>query len=151
MKITLTIEVNDNGITVSPGQVDVVNKENSVTTEVASTSKIKTTDNSIKLDTFDLNSVVIPENMTTIGEDLPKGRAQQIRKTTEYPYNVLDAKQVLKDNNVNLAQLSRAMCNFPSAKLRNIFRYDYRRFTKEEFNVILKAIDNIVKEREINL
>lgn len=140
MKITLTIEVEDNKVTVTPITQEDSNKE---------------------IEQDDKNVIKVPEVVTekkkcdfdTIGETLPKGRyaTSYLPRTEEYPYNVKDAKSLLDEYNINIGELARAMGNFPSVKLRNIFRYDYRRFTKEEFDVILKAINSINKEKEIKL
>lgn len=142
MKITLTIEVDDNKVTVTP--VTEVTKE-----EVKTEEPVAEINEEPKV----LDNITIPENLTTIGERLPKGKnaTSYQPRTEEFPFNVKDAKRILKENKVYISELAKALGNFPAAKLRNIFRYDNRRFTKAEFNVILKAVDNIVKEREINI
>lgn len=126
MKITLTIEVDGDSITVAPNkEVPVVEeKHNDLPDE-------------------------IPQNLESIGEVLPKGATAHLPRprTDEYPFNVGDAKEELKKNHITLASLARCMGNFPAPRLRNIFRYDNRRFTREEYNVILKAIE-IAKENK---
>lgn len=130
MKITLTIEIDD--------------KENRVT--VVPEEEVKP-----QKETPNLDNVVIPEHLESIGERIPKGRNSTMPRprTEDYPYNVADAKEELEKANVNIAELARTMGNFPANKLRNIFRYDNRRFTREEYNVILRAIQEIKKSREI--
>lgn len=124
MKITLTIEVDNNGsVTVQP--------------------------NTVAKD----NQVPVDMNVTNLGEKLPRGwhAADARPRTEEYPFNVADAKLEMDRKNVSIPELAREIGNFPVPKLRNIFRYDTRRFTKEEYNVILKAIDEVVKSKEINI
>lgn len=141
MKIafTVTVDVEGNNIKVDPESIS-----KSVNNTIENASK------SVN-DSVDLSNVNIPEHITTIGERLPKGRYSTLPRprTDEYPYNVADVKKELQDNSVTIGELARVMGNFPVATLRNIFRYDNRRFTKEEYNVILKCIDEIKKSREI--
>ena len=89
----------------------------------------------------------------TIGEALPKGRnaREYLPRTEEFPYNVADAKKLLEQNDITIGKLAKAMGNFPEHKLRNIFRYDNRRFTKQDFDVILKAIDDINDKKNIKI
>lgn len=153
MKITLTIEVDNNNITVTPVEQKDIHTVQEVKQEQEKASEKVQDVNQLEINKNNLDNVVIPTNLKTIGERLPKGKnaVDYNPRTEDYPFNVKDAKKVLKENRVNMTELAREMGNFPAAKLRNIFRYDNRRFTKEEFNVILKAVDNIVKEKEINL
>ena len=155
MKITLTIEVDDNKVTVTPVAQPTVEPvaqptvEPVVQEEVAQPAVDSNKDASKK----ETEQEETTCELKTIGEKLPKGRyaTNYLPRTEQYPYNVKDAKTLLDEYKINISELAKAMGNFPAVKLRNIFRYDYRRFTKEEFDVILKAIDQINKEKEINL
>lgn len=135
MKITLTIEV-DNANNVTVTQADNKNMQNVPTipeVEVAPADSIPV--------------------ITTIGEVLPKGKHQEeleLRpRTEEYPFNVADVKRVMQENDVNIPQLCRALGNFPASRMRNLFRYDSRRFNKKDYSIILRAIEEVKKSREI--
>ena len=157
MKITLTIEVDDNKVTVTPvaqPTVEPVSQEEveqPVNESNEDTSNKETEQEETKQEETKQEETTC--KFKTIGEKLPKGRyaTNYLPRTEQYPYNVKDAKTLLDEYKINISELAKAMGAFPAVKLRNIFRYDYRRFTKEEFDVILKAIDQINKEKEINL
>ena len=160
MKITLTIEVDDNKVTVTPVAQPTVEPVAQPTVEPVSQEEVEQPVNESNEDTSNKETEqeeTKQEETTckfkTIGEKLPKGRyaTNYLPRTEQYPYNVKDAKTLLDEYKINISELAKAMGAFPAVKLRNIFRYDYRRFTKEEFDVILKAIDQINKEKEINL
>lgn len=136
MKITLSIEIDDTSKSVTVKQEEPVSNDS----VVSNVSGVR-----------DVSNVVIPEQLDNIGEVLQKGYASSKPRprTEEYPFTVADAKEELKKNNVNIAELARALGNFPPVKLRNIFRYDTRRFTRQDFEIILRAIQDVVKSREI--
>lgn len=54
----------------------------------------------------------------------------------------------LKKYDITISQLA-GVLGFDTTKLRNIFRYDSRRFTRDEYNVILKAIAEIKEANNI--
>lgn len=133
MKITLSIEIDDTSKSVTVKQEEPVSNDSVV-------SSVR-----------DVSNVGIPEKLNNIGEVLQKGYAASAPRprTEELPFTVADAKAELKKNNVNIAELARALGNFPPVKLRNIFRYDTRRFSREDYDIILRAIQEVVKSREI--
>lgn len=133
MKITLSIEIDDTSKSVTVKQEEPVSNDSVV-------SGVR-----------DVSNVVIPEKLNNIGEVLQKGYAASAPRprTSELPFTVADAKAELKKNNVNITELARALGNFPPVKLRNIFRYDTRRFSGEDYDIILRAIQEVVKSREI--
>lgn len=133
MRITLSIEIDDTSKSVTVKQEEPVSND-SVVSNVSGVS-----------------NVVIPEQLDNIGEVLQKGYAasKPRPRTEELPFTVADAKAELKKNNVNITELAKALGNFPPVKLRNIFRYDTRRFSREDYDIILRAIQGVVKSREI--
>lgn len=141
MRITFTIsvDVDENKVTVTQGNKNVV----------------ETVDNACKnvvdIPDVDIENVVIPDKIDSLGEKMPKGRwATAPRpRTEEYPFNVADVKREMTKYHITFAELARELGNYPVQKLRNIFRYDSRRFTAQDYNVILKAIDLINKSKEI--
>lgn len=139
MKITLTIEVEDNKVT----GVTAVNQTKDIVASVP-VAQVENTED-------EQNTKVVDDR--TIGEALPKGRnaREYLPRTEEFPYNVADAKKLLEQNDITIGKLAKAMGNFPEHKLRNIFRYDNRRFTKQDFDVILKAIDDINDKKNIKI
>lgn len=136
MKITLSIEIDDTNKSVTVKQEEPVSNDS----VVSNVSGVR-----------DVSNVVIPEQLDNIGEVLQKGYAASAPRprTAELPFTVADAKAELKKNNVNITELARALGNFPPVKLRNIFRYDTRRFSGEDYDIILRAIQEVVKSREI--
>lgn len=145
MKITLTIEVDNDNVVVSPNK-NIVNPE-TITAPVE--VKVNEHLNMEEPSQEDIDKI---GSSGAIGETLPKGRgASDPRpRTEEYPFNVADAKREMNRAGVNISALAHAMGEFPVTRLRNIFRYDTRRFTKEEYNVILKAIDIVEKTKANN-
>lgn len=152
MKITLTIEVDDNKVAVTPVAQPTVEPVSQEEVEQPVNESNEDTSNK-ETEQEETKQEETTCKFKTIGEKLPKGRyaTNYLPRTEHYPYNVKDAKNLLDEYKINISELAKAMGDFPAVKLRNIFRYDYRRFTKEEFDVILKAIDQINKEKEINL
>lgn len=142
MKITFTItlDVDEKGITVSQ-------EDNKNVINIPETSSKNVTE----LPEVDMENVTIPDKIERLGEKLPKGRwATKPRpRTEEYPFNAGDIKKEMSKYNITFTELARELGNYPVQKLRNIFRYDNRRFTMTDYNVILKAIDLINKSREI--
>lgn len=180
MKITLTIEVDDKGIQVSSSPVTQeapepveVKEISTVTKEEPECDKIlnKRKDRVVvstpispcigelteSIKSLGPDKIEMPDisHQEWIGEELGKGnvksRQYQVEgRTEEYPYNVLDAKALMKKYGITFTELSRAMGGFNAIKLRNIFRIDGRRFTAKDFNVIIKAIHNILLDRNEN-
>lgn len=130
MKITLTIEIDN-----VTNSVSVVQEEPK--------------DNKEPIKNSDLSNVVIPEHLEDIGEPLPKGRNSTMPRprTDEYPFTIRDAKDEIERYHISMVDLAKTMGNFPIIKLRNIFRYDTRRLTQEDYNIILRAIQEIVDAR----
>lgn len=180
MKITLTIEVDDKGIQVSSSPVTQetvtpveVKEISTVTKEEPECDKIlnKRKDRVVvstpispcigelteSIKSLGTEKIEMPDisHQEWIGEVFGKGntrvRQYQVEgRTEEYPYNVLDAKALMKKYKIGFAELAREMGGFDVIKLRNIFRNDYRRFTAKDFNVIIKAIHNILIDRNEN-
>lgn len=127
MRITLTIDVED-------GNVAVLNNQQKP----------------IKEEQPKEDMTIVPIGNRQFGERLPKGRwAAKVKpRTDEYPFNVGDAKEELQKNNISMSALSRCL-GIELPKLRNIFRYDTRRFTRKDYDVILKAIEIIKEQREV--
>lgn len=139
MRITLTIDVEDGNVAVLKNQPEPV-KEIAPVTQVQEVKEEQPTDDTARF----------PIGNRQFGERLPKGRwAAKVKpRTDEYPFNVGDAKEELQKNNIGMTALSRCL-GIDLPKLRNIFRYDTRRFTRKDYDVILKAIEIIKEQREV--
>ena len=139
MRITLTIDVEAGNVAVLKNQQDLV-KEVVPVAQVQEVKEEQPTD----------DTAMFPIGNRQFGERLPKGRwAAKVKpRTDEYPFNVGDAKEELQKNNISMSALSRCL-GIELPKLRNIFRYDTRRFTRKDYDVILKAIEIIKEQREV--
>ena len=139
MRITLTIDVEDGNVAVLNNQQKPV-KEGVPVTQVQEVKEEQPTD----------DTAMFPIGNRQFGERLPKGRwAAKVKpRTDEYPFNVGDAKEELQKNSISMSALSRCL-GIELPKLRNIFRYDTRRFTRKDYDVILKAIEIIKEQREV--
>lgn len=139
MRITLTIDVEAGNVAVLKNQQDLV-KEVVPVAQVQEVKEEQPTD----------DTAMFPVGNRQFGERLPKGRwAAKVKpRTDEYPFNVGDAKEELQKNNISMSALSRCL-GIELPKLRNIFRYDTRRFTRKDYDVILKAIEIIKEQREV--
>lgn len=127
MRITLTIDVED-------GNIAVFNKAQEPVTQQTTKEEI-----------------TVPQiGNKQFGEKLPKGRyAARVRpRTEEYPFNVGDAKEEMDKEHVTMHELANCL-GIDTPRLRNIFRYDTRRFTRKDYDVILKAIAQIKQQKEI--
>lgn len=139
MRITLTIDVED-------GNVAVLNNQQKPIKEGVSVAQVQ----EVKEEQPTDDTAMFPIGNRQFGERLPKGRwAAKVKpRTDEYPFNVGDAKEELQKNNISMSALSRCL-GIELPKLRNIFRYDTRRFTRKDYDVILKAIEIIKEQREV--
>lgn len=170
MKITLTIEIDDNNKEVKVNSAPVTQEPESVNIEaipldvtnyiIGNNTPIapcieemsKTIDNlsdkpKIKIDETSFKGV--------IGEKLSKGYHSNNKymiegRTEEYPYNVLDAKALLMKYKIKYTELAKELGNYDVVKLRNLFRIDGRRFTEKDFNAIISAIHNVLITRSEN-
>lgn len=139
MRITLTIDVED-------GNVAVLNNQQKPVKEGVPVTQVQ----EVKEEQPKEDMTIVPIGNRQFGERLPKGRwAAKVKpRTDEYPFNVGDAKEELQKNNISMTALSRCL-GIELPKLRNIFRYDTRRFTRKDYDVILKAIEIIKEQREV--
>lgn len=139
MRITLTIDVEAGNVAVLKNQQDLVK-------EVVPVAQVQ----EVKEEQSTNDTAMFPIGNRQFGERLPKGRwAAKVKpRTDEYPFNVGDAKEELQKNNISMSALSRCL-GIELPKLRNIFRYDTRRFTRKDYDVILKAIEIIKEQREV--
>lgn len=139
MRITLTIDVEAGNVAVLKNQQDLVK-------EVVPVAQVQ----EVKEEQSTNDTAMFPIGNRQFGERLPKGRwAAKVKpRTDEYPFNVGDAKEELQKNNISMSALSRCL-GIDLPKLRNIFRYDTRRFTRKDYDVILKAIEIIKEQREV--
>lgn len=131
MRITLTIDIDNNNNVIVNTNSNTPSNEDTIKETVSS-------------------NVEESKEPKTLGEKLSKGRyaSRQRPRTEEYPFNVGDAKRELQKNNITIGQLA-SVLGIDQPKLRNIFRYDNRRFTRDDYNVILKAIDEITHPENI--
>ena len=139
MRITLTIDV-------EAGNVAVLNNQQKPVKEGVPVVQVQ----EVKEEQSTNDTAMFPIGNRQFGERLPKGRwAAKVKpRTDEYPFNVGDAKEELQKNNISMSALSRCL-GIDLPKLRNIFRYDTRRFTRKDYDVILKAIEIIKEQREV--
>lgn len=70
-------------------------------------------------------------------------------RTANFPYLSIDVKTVMQKFKVGNAELAQAIGLMNPLDLRNALRSDTRRFTKEEYFVILKACNEILENREM--
>ena len=133
MRITLTIDVED-------GNVAVLNNQQKPVKEVVPVAQVQ----EVKEEQPKEDTSMFPIGSRQFGERLPKGRwAAKVKpRTDEYPFNVGDAKEELQKNNISMSALSRCL-GIELPKLRNIFRYDTRRFTRKDYDVILLSLIHI--------
>lgn len=139
MRITLTIDVEDGNVAVLKNQQEPVK-------EIVPVTQVQ----EVKEEQPKEDTAMFPIGNRQFGERLPKGRwAARVKpRTDEYPFNVGDAKEELQKNNISMTALAKCL-GIDLPKLRNIFRYDTRRFTRKDYDVILKAIEIIKQQREV--
>ena len=70
-------------------------------------------------------------------------------RTEEYPYLSADVKALLRKLRVGVTEISRVIGVIDPNNFRNALRGSTRRFTKEEYFVILKACNEILENREM--
>lgn len=75
-----------------------------------------------------------------------KGFHKLLKDATEYPYIAAQVKDFLNKVNISIPTIAKEIGMEPLT-LRNLLRRDDRGFTEEDYNVIIKAAQEI-KDRE---
>ena len=74
------------------------------------------------------------------------GKYYTLKGATEYPYIAAQVKDFLNKVNISIPAIAREIGMEPLT-LRNLLRRDDRGFTEEDYNVIIKAAQEL-KDRE---
>lgn len=131
MKITFTIEI-DEGHSVTVSQKDERQEE-------------------------PVKEVLVKEGPTLtrtwIGEGTPgrkgRGKYHMLKGTSEYPYCAAQIKDMLEKMSAPVATVGKALGMNP-VTFRNLLRRDDRGFSEEDYNVIMKAIQQVRDDRNKN-
>lgn len=101
---------------------------------------------------FQSKYVVIPTDNPIQGVAYPpyiaRTKSDNEFRTAERPYLGADVKQVMSRFGVSIPELAKAI-GMTASDLRNLLVSDSRMFTKQEYFVILKAVNNVLESKSI--
>lgn len=101
---------------------------------------------------FQSKYVVIPTDNPIQGVAYPpyiaRTKSDDEFRTAERPYLGADVKQVMSRFGVSIPELAKAI-GMTTLDIRNLLTSDSRMFTKQEYFVILKAINNVLESKSI--
>lgn len=101
---------------------------------------------------FQSKYVVIPTDNPIQGVAYPpyiaRTKSDNEFRTAERPYLGADVKQVMSRFGISIPELAKAI-GMTASDLRNLLVSDSRMFTKQEYFVILKAVNNVLENKNI--
>ena len=141
-------EVEEPKIGSSPGLQDYIGKELEVEkTNGYGVKWIKAMPVDIMLKGLDNIDDIDPAIRKVPGSKSPNpGKGNIQKRTEEYPYVCADIKALIKAFKVTYEDLANCI-GVDYDILKNQFKSDLRRFTRQDFNVILKAITTIYEAK----
>lgn len=151
MRITLTIDIDDTNKIIVSSTEDKINTSTTekqqpekVEQQVEQVEQVKNAEGVIEL-TDEERSLIKPEGRggRRVGPPVLSGG-----RTKEYPFNSGDIKSIMKQRRIKFKQLAEEL-GMDVIQLRNMFRWDTRRFTEQEYNVIMKAITLAEENKDI--
>lgn len=102
---------------------------------------------------FNSDNVTLVKSNTIPGEGISPYISRRLSadeyRTEKYPYLGIDVKALMKKFQIGYAELAKVIGIADAGDLRNVLRSDTRRFTKEDYFVILKACNEILSRREM--